>query len=272
MTLAAITTAAVSLLLLGGFILGWYEIERQVATIPDRFEMRVFLRDDATKGEIAAIQHRMEQMPELGTVRFISRDEGWKSFQKRQNAGLTADLPNPLPHSFIVKLRRLEDGDEAANRIRTMPEVDRNGVVYMREEQRQVMSFMRFIRIAGFVITAALMFSTAVLISNTIRLTVLARRREIRVMKLVGASEGTVRTPFLLEAIAHGAVGGVLAAVALWFSSSVTSKYMPGFLRAPGDIAPFPILFVGLLVIGALFGMMCGVIATRRYLRVEPVS
>lgn len=271
MTLAAITTAAVSLLLLGGFLASWYEVERQVATLPDRFEMRVFLRDDATDEEVAAVTERLGRMSELVSIRYISREEGWRNFQKAQDSGVTADMPNPLPDSFIVKLRRLDEGDEAAQTIRAMPEVDRNGVVYMQEEQRQVMAFMRFVRFAGFAITGALMFSTAVLIFNTIRLTVLARRREIRVMKLVGASEFTIRVPFLLEAVAHGAAGGGFAAVALWFAAGITSRYMPGFVRPPGEIVAFPLLLLALLALGGVFGMGCGVFATRRYLRVEPV-
>jgi cell division transport system permease protein len=272
MTMAAITTAGVSLLLLGGFVALWYEIERQLATLPDRFEMRVFLRDDVTREEVAAVSARLHEMPELCSIRYVSREEGWSRFRQGVDAEVTADLPNPLPQSFIVKLRSLQQGDEAARRIRLMPEVDHDGVVYLREEQRQVAAFMRFVRGVGLAITGALLFSTGVLIFNTVRLTVLARRREIRVMKLVGASQSTIRTPFLLEAVAHGGAGGAAASVGLWFATKALSRFLPGFVPHPGEMAPFWVTVVALAGLGGAFGLVCGGAATRRFLGHEPVA
>ncbi len=269
MTLAAITTAGVSLLLLGGFLIGWLEVERQVSTLPDKFELRVFLRDDVTQEDTAAIRTRLTAMPELNTVRFVPKAEGWKKLQSQYDKELTADMPNPVPDSFVVKLKDLQYGDDVAQRIREMPEVDHQGVVYLKEEQRQVMAFMRFVRTLGFCITGALMFSTAVLIFNTIRLTVIARRREIRVMKLVGGSEATIRTPFLLEAMFHGGLGGLFGAVALWFAGGTISEYLPGFVRKPGEITSFLLIVVAMMAAGTTFGLLCGIFGTRRFLRDE---
>jgi len=270
MTLAAITTAGISVLLLAGFLIGWYEVERQLSSLPDRFEMRVFLRDDVTAEETAAIRERLSRMSEFSSVRFVSREEGWQRF-RAQNKQVTKDLPNPLPDSFIVKLRRLEYGDIAARKVRLMPEVDHDGVVYLQEEQRQVMAFMRFVRAIGLAVTAMLTFSAATIIFNSIRLTVLARRREIRIMRLVGAAPGTIRTPFLLEAGTQGMVGGLLAACLLWIGADAISGFLPGFVRQPEQVLPFWMLLSSLAGAGGFFGLVCGAFATRRFLRHEPV-
>jgi len=269
MTFAAITTTAVSLFLIGGLGYVYLTIDNYAKTIPSKFEMRVFLKD-SYRGEAAVnpIAGKLRAVPDVAKVTWIPRDKYW-ALIKEQDPDLTAGIEDPYPESFKLQVKDLAQSDAVAAAIRNMPEVEpEGGVSYLKDEQTFIERALFFIRWLGGVFGGLLFLTGGILIYNAIRLTVLSRRIEIRIMRLVGASPVTIRVPFLIEGVVQGTLGGVLAATAVLGANN----FVCGFLRviAPQTVFPiFPLEQTMLLLsgIGAIYGLLCSMIAVRTPLR-----
>jgi cell division transport system permease protein len=210
----------------------------------------------------------------VATVNWIPRDKAWARL-KQQQPQMTEGIDNPLPDAFKVTLSTLERTDEIAEEIRQLPAVNPgDGVKYMSVEQNVVQGWIRFIQWLGSI--GLLLFIIAgILIYNTIRLAAIARRTEVRIMRLVGASRATVAIPFLLEGLLQGAVGGALSAMFVWggwriLTDTLAKTKNVTELQAvvnpeAGSSPAFPLMLIvwGLTGLGAVYGVICSLIALR---------
>jgi cell division transport system permease protein len=270
MTFAAVSTTAVALFLMGGLGYLYVTIENYASTIPGKFEMRVFLKD-SYRGEaaVAPIADKLRKIPDVSQVTWIPRDKNWELY-KQKNPDLAAEvLDNPIPESFKVRVTDLARSDAVANTIRAMPEIATDGgISYLKDEETFIERLLSFIRWLGGVFGGLLFVTGGILIYNAIRLAVLSRRIEIRIMRLVGASSATIRVPFLIEGVVQGTVGGALAAMAVFGAND----FIYAFIRQnePSTSFPaFPLEQIVLLLsgIGAVYGLLCSMIAVRTPLR-----
>ncbi len=272
MTLAAVTTVAVSLFLFGGMGYAYYRISRYAATIPGKFDMRVFLRDEATPEDVQKVARDIRAIPGVaaGGVSWIPKDKEWERWKRENPAALTKGVDNPLPEAFKVVLADLKQSDAVVAKIQAMPMVATdNGVRYMREEQNLVDGLLTALRLLGLVVGGVLLAIAGILIYNAIRLTVLSRRIEIRIMQLVGASRATVYVPFLIEGMLQGVIGAMIATglvIASYAGFGWIIRTMVNFAYTP---APFPYVEVlGILTAaGALYGIFCSTLAIRAPLK-----
>lgn len=264
MTFAAITTSAVALFLLGGLAYVYLRVNAVAGDVSGKFEMRVWLREGVTTDQVKQLAKELRSIGGVKEARWIPREHEWAR-TRQEMPEATEGLENPLPHSFKLILTNLSDAANVAARVQALPLVEKNGVRYLKDEQEMMDQLMRLMRWLGGGLGSLLLVTAGILIYNAIRLTILARRREIRIMELVGASHFTIRTPFVIEGMVQGAIGGVFAAILILAAQAALEQQMKTQMNAAATLPPFPLWFAmgALAILGASFGALCSTLAIR---------
>jgi cell division transport system permease protein len=271
MTLASISTVAVSLSILGGFLLMALHLHAIADALPRQIEIHAFTRPEVTPEQLKGLEARIRTLPGLTHVQLISRDEAWREFQRKfpDPNDLAGMRENPLPDKFEIRARSPQRTLAVAGILRTYPEIARvneGGPILER-----LISVSKLVRSIGLTCAALLLLATLAVISNAIRVTLFARRREIRIMQLVGATNGFIRLPFLFEGVLDGALGAVAACAlvgigyhylteAAWISLPLLREFQPPI--------GLPQFFVLLATIGVAIGALGSFISIRRFLKI----
>ncbi|MBI2168783.1 MAG: ABC transporter permease [Actinobacteria bacterium] len=273
MTLAGILTVAVSLFLFGGVVLLSRMVDHGTARWKEGVELEVFFVPTATQQQIDDVQQELKDSPNVKKFRFISKKEAldlFKRFFADQPELVEAVDPDTLPPSFRVVPKDPELTETIAVQFRGRPGVDE--VLTAQEQVRRMLHAISWIRRLFFAISGVLLLSSFFLIVNTIRLATYARRREIQIMKLVGATNWFIRIPFMLEGLVQGAAGAGLAFGAVYVLQQILSDLV---VRSEGVFRSFFIttgdaVGIGLwvLVIGGVVGVAGSAIGLRRFLDV----
>lgn len=266
MTFAAVTTAAMALYLLGGLGFIYFQISGYVNEIRDSFQVRVFLKEGLNDAEIGKAKQEIRSMDGVKTVTFVSKEQGLKAFAEKNPNINIEDLKNdnPLPNAFQITVTNITNVPELAADIARKPYVEKNGVQKSDALQSFLEDALYQIRMLGLLIGGLMFVTGGVLIYNAIRLTIMARQREMRIMQLVGASNFTIIMPLLIEGIVQGMLGGLLASLFLHATLLFTNSAITNF-AATLTIKPPPLLnSVGwFMLFGAAYGMLCSTIAVR---------
>lgn len=265
MTVAAITTAAVALFLMGGLAYGYMGLVRYGEGLTGKFEMEVFLKEGADKATVKAVAKKIRAVPGVQAAFWIPKEKRWEKQRQEKPGFYDEEIENPNPESFKVILADLSQGEAVAEAVRDMPEVDPAGVNYLGQEMKLIEDLKGLLRWVGYGLGGLLLLTSGLLIYNAIRLAVLSRRAEIRIMQLVGASRFTVRFPFIVEGVVQGALGGLLAA-ALMLSCHHALKWKLADYPLFSSLPPFPFLPTALVLTGAgaLYGFFCSSYAVSR--------
>lgn len=272
MTLAAMSTVAVSLFLLGAVIVVGHVVKQVVGNWEDKVEINVFLKDDIAPDQSDTLGKDLLGMPEVAKVDFVSKEKAYGEYKQmfKNSPQLVQNVdPAALPASFRVKLKDPSQVDAVRVRVEGRPGVDE--VTYGGDVIKRLLRIIGLLRSITLVMTLILLGAAILLIANTIRLAVYARRREIGIMKLVGATNWFVRVPFIFEGIVEAGVGALMAACIIWLGNTVV-------LQKVQQQIPFLPLSVGggfvskvfllLLGVGILVGAMGSTLALRRHLEV----
>ena len=212
MTVAAISTVAISLLLLGGVAILHMAVRNMTYSWEAKVEVSAYLSDDITEGEQQALQDEIAELPQVQEVTYVSQAEALEEFKEifRNQPELYETLnADSLPASLRVKLHDAEDTESVAALIRGRPGVD--DVRYGGSIIKTLLRVNSLLRTITLVLAIILMAAAAALIANTIRLGIFARREEIGIMKLVGATKWFIRIPFMLEGVFAALVGAIIA-------------------------------------------------------------
>ena len=273
MSFASVGTVAVSLFVLGVFLLLVMNMNRLASMLESEVQISVYLEDGIKAGDRRDLQQDIANMQGIETVKFVSREEAKQRLSERlgdQKYLLDAlGDKNPLPDSFEVTVIHPDMVETAANAIARMDGVE--SAKYGQDVVRHLFDITRLIRIFGLVLMLLLAGATLFIISNTIRLTVFARRKEIAIMKYVGATDWLIRWPFLMEGMVLGFIGGLLAAIAL------RSFYAAMAAKIYSTLAFFPLLpqypfmnyvTVVILLSGMVIGAIGSTISLKRFLKV----
>jgi cell division transport system permease protein len=227
-SMAAIVTIVVTTLLLGVLVPVLKASEDKAQDVRDQIALNVYLYDDATKAEISVLQRRLEGLPHVEGVEFISKEEAVPILQDRLKGDLRDSLEelraNPLPASFRIDL---DDPDFLRPLAADISPVGANGqprpispiiesVNEAREDAPELTRVTGAVKIVLLVLAALLLVASLLLVGNTIRLSIYARRREVEVMRLVGATNWFIRWPFIIEGVIVGLAGAGLAVGILW--------------------------------------------------------
>jgi cell division transport system permease protein len=281
-SVAAIVTVMIAVFILGTFIPSYLYVQSTVNQQESRLDVQVYVADSATQAQVAALQSAIVGLQTHGQVKsftYISTTEALNSFKARlKDPSLLELLPsNPLPASFdVIPVNPAHDNQIAAA-LRSSPAIDTtmpgNGVDYAATQTNELLSIARFIQYAGVVLLGILLLAAILLISNTIRLSIFARRREVEVMRLVGATNWFIRWPFVIEGIICGVVGAVVSVVALWLGKVlVVDPYLNsttnGLTKSQATTLGFTSLALILIVAGGVVGALGSGLTLRRFLRV----
>ncbi len=273
MTFASIGTVAVSLFVLGVFLILVLNMNRLAGMLESQVQISVYLEDHLTDREKRQIGYDIESLQGIDSVTYVDRETAKERLKDRlgdQKYLLDAlSDDNPLPDAFEVTVTTPSVVESAAGAIDSMQGVEE--AKYGQDVVEHLFDITRLMRIFGFVLMGLLGGATLFIISNTIRLTVFARRKEIAIMKYVGATDWFIRWPFLLEGIVLGCIGGFIAAVAL------RSFYAAMAAKIYSTLAFFPLMpqypfmnyvTAAILLAGIVIGAIGSVISLKRFLRV----
>ena len=269
MTVATVTTVLVALLTVGTATALGMNLRHLASTLEAQVEIVVFLRDGLAQAEISRVQRVVTALAGVGEVRFVSRAEALARLQRRLGDAAFGDLAehNPLPDSLEIRVTTPRDVKSIAASISRLAGVEE--VTYGAQVADRLAVLTRGLRVLSVLGTLFLVSVALVVVANTIRLTVIARREEIEIMRLVGATRWFIRWPFLLEGAMQGAVAAVAAGLVLAMlylaiaaRLSVSLPFLP--VVAPAD-ALRPML-IAILAGGLVVGASGSLIAVRRFL------
>lgn len=272
MSVAAIVTVALSLFVVGLFFYAAMTLNDLIGRYEREVVIKVFLKDSADQTEVQNLQDEIVSWSEVEAVQYVSKEEALERFKQqfRNRPELIENLPgNPLPASFEVRLKDPKLVEEVAARFAGKTVVDK--VDYGKEIVERLFQVVRVIRYAGAFFVLVLTFVSVVLIVLTIRLAIYARRQEVAIMRLVGASNWFIRLPFVLEGCLQGVLGAAIASGGIYllkvsFFDQVRSQIQ--WLPLSLDLTVFWQITGGLLLGGLAIGALGSGIALRRFLKV----
>jgi len=270
MQLTAIGTVAITIVLLGLFLFVRAALADAGNRLLDQIEISAYLRSDATAAQAAAIGAFLAKDPRIASAQFVPKKQGLAELRTRTRGAIDTELltENPLPDKFRIRVRQPEQVDSVAATVRRLTGVD--NVVYGQKIVQRLLALGGVLRRVGIGLILAFVGVASIIISNTIRLTVFARRREIAIMQLVGATNTYIRLPFICEGLLDGLIG---ALVALALLAGARAALWPRLLEALPwvQLTAMPvdarILAAQLISTGVAIGVLASWISVGRYLR-----
>lgn len=284
-SMAAIVTTVTTVILLGVLIPVFQTTQAKSESVRESLEFRVALYDDATQNEITALGSKLEGIPHVASVTFISKGKALAELKKDLGKSKSEDLlaqlhDNPLPANFQIK------ADDASNLDAVRAAVTPPGpngkpqpispiiqdVFDRQQESQQIEQVTSALKIVLTVITALLILASLMLVGNTIRLSIYTRRREVEVMRLVGATRWFIRWPFMIEGVVVGFAGGLIAILILWLGKITIVDPLSNtfsFLAAQNNSTlSFPALVAILFGASVLVSAVGSGVTLRRFLKV----
>lgn len=273
MTLASIFTVVLSLFILGFFSIVILNLNKMADTLESQVQISVYLKDDLSQEEIDETKENLSKIEGLQDIKFITREEAMENFKERlgdQQFLLDAlDDTNPLPDSFSLTVTSPQQVKTIAGTAAALDSVE--SASYSQDIINHLFNLTHLIRLIGIALIILLTVAAIFIISNTIRLTVFARRKEIAIMKYVGATDWFIRWPFLLEGICLGFIGGGLATIFLYIVyNQVTQEIYEAMAFFP-LIPQHPFIdyiSLAILVAGIIIGALGSTISLKRFLKV----
>lgn len=273
MTLASIFTVVLSLFILGFFSIVILNLNKMADTLESQVQISVYLKDDLSQEEIDETKETLSKIEGLQDIKFTTREEAMENFKERlgdQQFLLDAlDDTNPLPDSFSLTVTSPQQVKTIADTAAALDSVE--SASYSQDIINHLFNLTHLIRLIGVALIILLTGAAIFIISNTIRLTVFARRKEIAIMKYVSATDWFIRWPFLLEGICLGFIGGGLATIFLYIVyNQVTQEIYEAMAFFP-LIPQHPFIdyiSLAILVAGIIIGALGSTISLKRFLKV----
>ncbi|MED3622874.1 permease-like cell division protein FtsX [Neobacillus thermocopriae] len=275
MTFASVSAVTVTLILVGVFFVIMMNLNRVAETVEEDVEIRVHIDVAATKENQDSLKAQLEAIPEVKSVTFSSKEQELdalvKSMGEEGKAFKLFEQDNPLNDVFIVKTKKPNDTMKVAKKVESFTYVAK--VKYGQGKVEKLFKFINASRNVGIVLILGLFFTAVFLISNTIKITIIARRKEIKIMRLVGATNGFIRWPFFLEGLLLGVLGSilpiVLISIAYYRAYDYLKPKLTGTFIEVLPFSPFVYQLSGLLLLmGALIGIWGSMMSVRKFLKV----
>jgi cell division transport system permease protein len=276
---AAMATVLVTVLILGVFIPVVQATTGAANEVRGRVIANVFLKTDASDRDVARVKNLLEnETPHVASVEYVSKEEAYRAERRRDKQAYELLGANPLPDTFRVTPDKPDNISKVRNALspvapgggRTVIDPAIDEVNNREEETNKILSITRVVKLTTAVLAALLVIASVLLIANTIRLSLYARRREVEVMKLVGATDWFIRWPFVIEGMLLGALGGMLAVLLLAvFKIALIDPLAAEYaLIAAPDTMNFGVLIAVLLGASVAVSAMGSGLSLRRFLRV----
>ena len=283
-SLGAVITIFLSLLVIGIFMVGGLVINNVVGSVEDKVAIQVFIADDAEQSDIDALSTYCNNLDAVSTVSFTSKEQALVDFQESMTSNPEIieqlDGANPLPASIDIELADAQQVEDVADqilsneiflRICDEPDDPTSSIKYGQKTVERLFQLTNYVRYVMIALVALLVFVTFIFINNTIRLAILARRKEIAIMRLVGASNGFIRGPFIMEAIFQAVIGVALAiGVIEVIKATILPRVTSALSWLPVTLTSHEYLIIYLILLGAglFIGVVGSLISMRRHLKV----
>ena len=276
---ASLMILCATMFIFGIFFLIGENINYIMTQVQSEQAMQVFINPDATPEQEEELNQKIKAIPYVNTTEYISKEEalntvqGWSGEIKQILEGYTVENYNPFKASFVVTLTDLSKNDEVEEQIKTFDNVA--DVEAGNKTVNTLVNIANGVRTATGVILVLLVLISIFIISNTIKLTVHARRKEISIMKYVGATNGFIRWPFMVEGIIIGIISAIISVVILGFTYNFVAGKLVGSSMASliglnllsfSDM--FTMLFIVYIVMGIGIGAIGSAISMKKYLEV----
>lgn len=275
MTFASISAVAIMLLIVGVFLLLIMNVNSIAADIENDVEIKVFIDLTATAEDQEELRLELEKLTNVESITFVGKEEGLDQLiDSMEDGGIVFESirgeENPLNDSFIVRAVDPQLTESIANQIEELPHIER--IDFGKDMIERLFAVTNLIRTVGLVLVVGMMFTAMFLIANTIKLTIVARKREIQIMKLVGATNGFIRWPFFIEGILLGTIGAIIPTVIIGVGYSYINDRFVGQIERLFVLLPvFPYMWqiaALLIAIGAFIGIWGSMMSVRKFLRV----
>lgn len=282
--LGAVVTIFLSLFIIGVFLLGGALLNNVIGSVEDQVTIQAFLSDGANQDSVTQVQKDVQSWNNVEGVTYKSKDEALEEYKNSSgdaSAALAAlDGQNPVPASLVIKLQNSRDvkavaeklaADDDFKAICDSQDDPAKSVQYGQGTVERLFTLTNFLRVVAVALVVLLIFVAFVFINNTIRLAIAARRREIAIMRLVGASNGFIRGPFIMEGILEAVIGAVFTILVLQIGTMI---FLPSlekslsFLALTLPVATVVGTYVLLLAMGVAIGFLGSLVALRRFLKV----
>ena len=271
--LVASATIALAMLIMGAFLLLNVNLQNILESSARGLAVSVYLEDDLSRAGLNNLKTQVENLPGVAKTVYLSKDDALAELEKRlgDQGGLLEGLDeNPLPSSLELEMSRDMESEaqikELAERLKHLPGVTE--VHFVWEWAEKLRGFVRFVRLAGAGAGFLLFLTVVLIVANTIKLTVLARQDELYIMRLVGATEGFIRAPFLIEGAVQGLCGSTIALAALFLVHvGIISRLELPLGLSMVDLTFLPsstIIF--LMVSGGLLGLLGSMVSLGRFM------
>ena len=273
MTLASISTVALSLFMLGVFLCGVINLNNMASSLENQVQLSIYLKDGLTTEQIMSVGKQIKAIPNLKKLEFVNKEQAMKEFKERlgdqQQLVNALGGVNPLPNSYVLTFDNPSDVKATTKLATTFQGVE--STHYGQDIVEELFRITQVIRIGGIVLIAFLAAATLFIISNTIRLTVFARRKEIAIMKYVGATNGFIRWPFLIEGMLLGLIGAIIAVLCVGeFYHFITMEVSESLAFFP-LVPMFPFFYdVAIYILGGgiVVGAIGSTISLKQYMKV----
>lgn len=273
MSIASISTVMASLLILGIFFLTIINVNYMVKGVESSVQVKAFLKDGITEEQKNLIGSEMNNIPGVTKVQFETKEQALENFKKElgNNSDLVegVDPDKVMPESYIISMNSPKVVDKVVQKLETMEGIDevKDGRTYIDK----LIKITDFVKNLSLGLMAILLVVSVFLISNTIKLTVIARRREIGIMKYIGATNWFIRWPFVIEGVLLGLIGAAISGALISYGyslavESVNEKLMIVNLMSPNQV--IPLMSAVFLGIGAVLGFIGSAVSMRKFLNV----
>ena len=274
MSIASMFSITAMLLILGLFFILVVNINMVSETAKKQFDtIQVYLQDETKYEDAVVMLDTLQQMSGVDKASYLSKDEAMAEWKAKwgENAYLLDGLENnPLPNSILIKVSRLEAADSIVAKVKTFNGVE--DIKYYQDTVDQLMKVTRFIQIGAMIIIIFLVIVSVVVVSNTVKLTVLAREREISIMKYIGATSWFIRGPFLIEGIIIGILSALISvgviSLAYYKLTELVGQQifvMLSTTMVPGEFLVTNLVWI-FIALGVSIGACGSIVSMRRFL------
>ncbi len=273
MSITAITTTFICILVLGVGLLVSSHVEGVIGSVREDVSVEAFFPPDTSQEEIDEVRSAVEGYPEVSSINYVSKEEALATFKETfaDSPELYEGIdPGVLPASLQLQLEDSAAADEVAQRLREEHGFTDENLSYPQQTIERLNKVSSAMIWGLYGATVLFLISSVLLISNAIRLSIFARRKEIEVMKLVGASDHFVRTPFVFEGLVQGLIGAGLAALTVvWINFLFVdwSRDALPFVPISGDAVNTLLILTVLVIVGVVIGVVGSFLSVTRFLR-----
>jgi len=264
-TTLSVSSITLTIFLTGLFVVFTINLQSWLGFLREKIEIELFIETGSTEKEIEELKNKISKLEEVKDIEYISKDDAAKRFEEEFGQNVYEVLEfNPFPPSIIIHLnegfQNPVEISKLKNRLELFANVDE--VFYKKPLLEKIDKYIKIAYILGILVGIAIIIIAIGLIFNTIRLTIYARKDMIHIMRLVGATEGFIRKPFLVEGIIQGFLGGSLASLAIYYSLKLVQVYIYPYVVSDS------LVFIGLVLFSMIIGFFSAYLSVGKYIRI----